>query len=149
MIGSLAAPRKYNIDIDPHGMIVGNLGRQGNVRDISYIVADGMNLPMRVRSIDMLVMFATFHHFPAPIALLSQLSEFVADDGLICLMCEPLGHVRHDSMPDDFRAEIARGVNEQSFALWEYKQMFDAANLDVVTAQIDMGSVKVALRPRR
>ncbi len=42
-----------------------------------------------------------------------------------------------------------RGVNKQSYELWEYKQMFEAANLDVVSVQIDVGSLKIALRPRR
>ena len=104
---------------------------------------------MLPRSIDMLVMFATFHHFPDPIELLSRLSDLVADDGLICLMCEPIGHVQKESIPEDYLIEVFRGVNKQSYQLWEYKQMFEAANLDVVSVQIDVGSLKIALRPRR
>jgi hypothetical protein len=50
---------------------------------------------------------------------------------------------------DDYLQEIRKGVNEQSFELWEYQQMFEAAKLDVVAAQIDVGSIKFALRPRR
>ncbi len=149
MIDFVAAPHKHNIDIDPYGMIIGNLKREGSDCLVNYVVADGMALPMRPRSIDMLVLFATFHHFPDPIRLLARLSDFVADDGLICLLCEPIGHVHRDTIPDEYLKEIRRGVNEQSFQLWEYQQMFTAANLDTLAAQIDVGSAKFALRPRR
>lgn len=149
MIERFDAPFKYNIDFDAYGMIVGNLARADRDSTVTFIVADGMDLPMRPRSIDMIVLFATFHHFPDPIGLLSRLSDFVADDGLICLMCEPIGHMHPDTVTQEFLDEIRRGVNEQSFDLWEYQQMFDAAKLDVVAAQIDIGSAKIALRPRR
>jgi hypothetical protein len=142
----LDAPIKYNVDVDPYGMIVANLSRP---RPVKFIIADGMALPMTKRSIDMLVMFATFQHIPEPVGLLSRLSEFVADDGLICLMCEPIGHVHRDTMPAEYLGELRKGVNEQSFALWEYQQMFDGAQLQVVAAQIDVGSAKFALRPKR
>ncbi len=149
MIDFVDAPHKHNIDIDPYGMIIGSLIRKGGESTVKFVVADGMSLPMRPRSIDMLVLFATFHHFPDPIGLLSRLSDFVADDGLICLLCEPIGHVHRDTIPDEYLKEIRRGVNEQSFQLWEYQQMFTAANLQTIAAQIDVGSAKFALRPRR
>ena len=146
MILHFDAPHKYNFDIDAYGMIVGKLIREGS--GIEFIVADGMALPMPPRSIDMIVLFATFHHFPDPIGLLKHLRDFVTDDGLICLMCEPLGHVHLDTIDKGYLEELRRGVNEQSFELWEYQQMFDAAGLDVVAVQIDVGSIKLALRPR-
>ncbi len=149
MIDHFDAPHKYNVDVDAYGMIVGKLMREGSDSGVTFIVADGMALPMLPRSIDMIVLFATFHHFPDPIGLLSRLREFVADDGLICLMCEPIGHVHADSIPGEYLEEIRKGVNEQSFQLWEYEQMFDAAGLDIVAAQIDIGSAKFALRPQR
>jgi len=149
MIAQVAAPDRFNVDIDPFGMIVGNLLRGGDGASVRFVIADGMALPMVPRSIDMLVMFATFHHFPDPVGLLIRLSDFVPDDGLICLMCEPIGHVHADSIPDEYLEEIRKGVNEQSFELWEYKQMFDAARLEIVAAQIDIGSAKFALRPQR
>ena len=149
MIAQVVAPKRVNVDIDPFGMLVGNLLREGEGTGVGFVIADGMALPMRPKSIEMLVMFATFHHFPDPVGLLARLSEFVADDGLICLMCEPLGHVRADNLPDEYLEEIRKGVNEQSFELWEYEQMFADAHLNVVAAQIDIGSAKFALRPRR
>jgi SAM-dependent methyltransferase len=149
MIDHFGMPEKYNVDVDPYGMIVGKLIRYGMDSTVKFIVANGMALPMPPRSIDMLVMFATFHHFPQPVELLSRLKDYVADDGLICLLCEPIGHVHRDLIEDDYLQEIRKGVNEQSFELWEYQQMFEAAKLDVVAAQIDVGSIKFALRPRR
>ena len=149
MIDHFDAPHKYNVDVDAYGMIVGKLMREGSDSGVTFIVADGMALPMLPRSIDMIVLFATFHHFPDPIGLLSRLREFVADDGLICLMCEPIGHVHLERLDPGYLEELRKGVNEQSFELWEYQQMFDAAELDVAAVQIDVGSVKVALRPRR
>ncbi|MBA3667430.1 MAG: methyltransferase domain-containing protein [Sphingomonas sp.] len=148
MIDHLDAPHKYNVDVDPYGMIVGKLIREGTDSDVEFIVADGMALPLPRRSIDMLVLFATFHHFPDPIGLLSHLRDFVTDDGLICLMCEPIGHVHLETLNPEYLKELGKGVNEQSFELWEYQQMFDAAKLDVVAVQVDVGSIKVALRPR-
>ncbi len=148
MIGSIAAAQKCNVDIDPFGMIVGNLLQSGSEQPMRYVIADGMAMPLAARSVDMLIMFATFHHFPDPIGLLLRLRHSVCDDGLICLLCEPIGHVHRDTVYAEYLTEIRRGVNEQSFALWEYRQMFDAAKLDVVAAQIDIGSAKFALRPR-
>ncbi len=46
-----------------------------------------------------------------------------------------------DHSPVEFDLEIGK--------LWEYQQMFTAANLDTIAAQIDVGSAKFALRPRR
>lgn len=149
MLIQMQAPYRFNVDVDPFGMIVGKLMHGPNDSELNYVVADGMALPFPPRSIDILMMFATFHHFPDPVGLLSRLKDFVADDGLICLLCEPLGHPHADTVEVEYVAELRRGVNEQSFTLWEYKQMFDAVALDVVTAQIDVGSAKFALRPRR
>jgi len=149
MLLQIEEGQRYNVDVDPFGMIMGKLRHGPAQPSLNYIVADGMALPFKPRAIDMLMMFATFHHFPDPIGLLSRLAEFVADDGLLCLMCEPIGHPHADFVDAGYVAELRRGVNEQSFELWEYQQMFDAAGLEVVVAQIDVGSAKVALRPRR
>lgn len=149
MLIQVEAAHRFNVDVDPFGMIIGKLRHGPADSKLHYVVADGMALPFPPRSIDMLMMFATFHHFPDPIGLLSRLADFVTDDGLICVMCEPTGHPHADTVEAEYVAELRRGVNEQSFALWEYQQMFDAAGLDVVAAQIDVGSAKVALRPRR
>jgi len=147
MIEKIKASVRINIDVDPYGMIIGHTLRKGKQGDIVYIVADGMNLPLERGSADIICMFATFHHFPDPTGLLKYLAQFVAPDGLIALLCEPIGHVHRDSLPTEFLNEIEKGVNEQSFEFWEYAQMFEAAGLEVAACQIDVGSLKVALRP--
>jgi SAM-dependent methyltransferase len=147
MIEKIKASVRINIDVDPYGMIVGNMLRKGKQGDLIYIVADGMNLPLERGWADIICMFAAFHHFPDPTGLLKHLAQFVAPDGLIVLLCEPIGHVHRDSLPPEFLNEIEKGVNEQSFEFWEYAQMFESAGLEVVDCQIDVGSLKVALRP--
>lgn len=149
MIERIEAQVRINIDVDPYGMIIGNMLRKDKPDDLVYVVADGMNLPLERGWADIVCMFATFHHFPDPTGLLKHLAQFVAPDGLIALMCEPIGHVHRDSLPAEFLNEIEKGVNEQSFEFWEYAQMFEAAGLDVLACQVDVGSLKVALRPAR
>ena len=129
-------------------MIVGKLIRKDSGSTVEFAAADAMALPLPHGTIDLLVMSATFHHFPDPALLLSRLREFLQEDGSLCLMCEPIGHVQRETIEEEFLGEIRKGVNEQSFALWEYQQMFDVAGLDVVCAQLDVGSAKFALRPR-
>jgi SAM-dependent methyltransferase len=148
MTAGVQAAEKINVDIDPYGMILGSLRRQNIERQVRFVVADGMNLPFRARSVDVIAMFATFHHFPDPTGLLRHLAQFVVDDGLICLMCEPIGHVHRDTQSESFVGELLRGVNEQSFELWEYAQMFSAAGLEIADCRLDVGSLKVALRCR-
>jgi SAM-dependent methyltransferase/uncharacterized protein YbaR (Trm112 family) len=140
-----------NVDIDPFGMIVGSIRDSKAPASPTYIVSDGMNLPFANRSIDAFAMFATFHHFPDPVGLLHHLSMKLDDDGIIALMCEPIGHVVKGTMDDGYRKELLKGVNEQSFAFREYAQMFEDAGLYVADSQIDVGSLKVALKkkPRR
>lgn len=145
----LTAAEKINVDIDPYGMIIGNLVRDTPRDSITYLVADGMNLPLQPGWADIIVMFASFHHFPDPIGLLKRLSQFLAPDGLICLISEPIGHVQRHTQPPDYLRELQRGVNEQSFALWEYAQIFKFAGLEVADCRIDYGSLKVALRRPR
>jgi SAM-dependent methyltransferase len=137
-----------NVDIDPFGMIIGNIRDTKSSTGVTYLVSDAMNLPFADRSIDVFAMFATFHHFPDPVGLLRHLSKKLTHGGLIALLCEPIGHVWRSAIPDVYRDELLKGVNEQSFALWEYAQMFDAAGLYVVEAQVDLGSLKVALKTK-
>jgi ubiquinone/menaquinone biosynthesis C-methylase UbiE len=146
MIEEFSAASRVNVDVDPFGMMVGSLLRLGSHSPVQFVVADAMQLPFQRGSIDVLVMFATFHHFPEPIELLARCAEYVAQDGLICLMCEPVGHVHRDTIYEEYLREIRKGVNEQSFALWEYRQIFDHAGLTVAAARIDSGSAKFALR---
>ena len=149
IVGLFDAPEKINIDIDTYGMLLGKLVRRNSGSNVTYVVADGMNLPLQPKWADLIMLFAAFHHFPDPPGFLRHLAKFLTEDGLLCLMCEPIGHVHRDTQPEGFRNELLNGVNEQSFELWEYAQMFDGAGLEVVDCQVDVGSLKVALRRKQ
>ena len=149
IVGLFDAAEKINIDIDTYGMLLGKLVRRNSDSNVTYVVADGMNLPLQPQWADMIMLFAAFHHFPDPLGFLRHLAKFLTKDGLLCLMCEPIGHVHRDTQPEGFRNELINGVNEQSFELWEYAQMFDGAGLEVIDCQVDVGSLKVALRRKQ
>ena len=84
-----------NLDVDAHGLMTRNIVKSDSIKSL---VADGMDIPFDDHCFDVITMFATFHHFPDPISFLRHLSTKVKPSGLICLMCEPIGHVRveHD-----------------------------------------------------
>lgn len=134
----------WNLDVDAHGLMARNI-RGGS--GVTSIVADGCNLPFADRSLDVITMFATFHHFPDPVGLLRHLSTKIRGDGLLCLMCEPIGHVTADHDYKAYFEELEKGVNEQSFEVWEYLAMLDAAGLQIVDARFEAGSAKIAARP--
>jgi SAM-dependent methyltransferase len=143
LIGELPGT-KFNVDVDVFGLIFGTLR---NVHpSVQSVAADGMNLPFPTGSLDVIVTFATFHHFPDPIGLLKHLRTKLSPGGLICLLCEPVGQVYRDGAPREFIEELKRDVYEQSFALWEYAEMFRQANLEIADVRVDVGSLKVALR---
>src|SRR5262245_56080996 len=135
---------KFNVDVDIFGLFFGSLRRPYG--GVTSVAADGMNLPFADGYLDAIVLFATFHHFADPIGLLKHLKTKLAPGGIIFLLCEPVGHVYRDTAPRDFIEELKRGVNEQSFALWEYDEMFRRAGLDLARIHVDAGSLKAALR---
>lgn len=138
---------RYNVDIDAFGLMTLNI-REKNKGSaaVRNIVANGMQLPFEPKSLDAIIMFATFHHFPDPIALLVHLRSKLKDDGIICLMCEPIGHVFHDTGANEFIDELNRGVYEQSFMPWEYRDMLSEAGFSIVRTALDSGSLKLAAR---
>jgi SAM-dependent methyltransferase len=143
----LTEARLYNLDIDPHGLAFGTIQRRiGGGRAVFDVVGDGTRLPFADTSLDAIVMFATLHHFPDPIRLLRHLRTKLTPGGLICVMCEPMGHVSRENLPSDYREELLEGICEQAFQPWEYLQFFEAAGLRVAHAMVDTGSLKVALK---
>ncbi len=134
-----------NLDVDLHGLMARNIVKNDNVVSI---VANGMDIPFQDRAIDAIVMFATFHHFPDPVLLLRRLGGKVKSGGLICLMCEPIGHVTAAHNYTAYVEELEKGVNEQSFEIWEYVAMIKAAGLVIVDAVFDRGAAMIAARPK-
>lgn len=139
--------QRFCVDIDPYGVAVGHHLIQPRNAGVQFVVADGLQLPFGRRSLDLVALFASFHHFPDPIALLRHLRSLLRPSGLVCLLCEPVGHVERSTLDPTFRHELEKGVNEQSFALWEYAWMAKQAGYRVVEAQVDLGSLKLALQP--
>jgi SAM-dependent methyltransferase len=144
MTSKLRGGIRFNLDVDAHGLMCRNIVGSGAIRSI---VADGFDLPFADHSLDVIAMFAAFHHFPEPISLLRHLAQKVKVDGLVCLMCEPIGHVMAHHNYEGYIHELQAGVNEQSFQVWEYVAMLEAAGLQIVDATFDRGSAKIAARP--
>ncbi|MFI5184159.1 MAG: methyltransferase domain-containing protein [Vicinamibacteria bacterium] len=143
---ALRNARRYNLDIDPFGLVFGTVQRAlGGGEPVADVLGDGTRLPFAAGAFDAIVMFATLHHFPDPVSLLRHLRRKLAPGGLICVLCEPMGHVTRDTLPEDFRHELLGGICEQAFEAWEYRQFFLAAGLRVAHALWDVGSLKVAL----
>ncbi|MFH5924538.1 class I SAM-dependent methyltransferase [Roseomonas xinghualingensis] len=138
--------QRYNVDIDAFGLMTYNIKEGLCSASVRNVVANGMNLPFPPDFADSILLFATFHHFPDPVALLRHLTTRIKPGGLLLLMCEPIGHVFHDGAPADFMSELERGVYEQSFMPWEYRAMLAAAGLEIVEAALDPGSLKIAAR---
>lgn len=134
-----------NLDVDAHGLMARNIIKADSIKSI---VADGMDIPFADGTFDAIVMFATFHHFWDPILFLKNLSKKIKPSGMICLMCEPIGHVFAEHNYKEFIGELERGVNEQSFEIWEYQKMIDEAGLEIVDALFDRGSAMIALRSK-
>lgn len=150
MIAGLDYTNRINFDVDPYGLMIGKYANANHVAvggsyPVDFVLADGLNLPIKDGWADVICIFSAFHHFPDPAELLRHFETKLSENGLILLMCEPVGHVHRSGIDDGYLAELRKGVNEQSFALWEYDQIFEKSHLTVYRSQLDAGSLKVAL----
>lgn len=147
MVQYLAAEiEAYNLDIDPFGLMTLSIKKAGTPAAVTNVVADGLHLPFPDGSLDAVVMFSTFHHFPDPAALLRAIRRKLAPGGFLALLCEPVGHVFAGAVPASFLEEINKGVYEQSFAPWEYRALVEGVGFRTVEAWIDHGSLKLQAR---
>jgi SAM-dependent methyltransferase/uncharacterized protein YbaR (Trm112 family) len=142
---------KFNCDVDVFGLAFGELRQRaawgGNV---NYVAASGTALPFADGTFDCICIFASFHHFFDLVGLLRHLGRKLRRGGIVCLMCEPVGHVFRATVAPEYRNELLNGVNEQSFQPWEYRDLLRKAGLDVVEAVIGAGgSLKLAATRRR
>lgn len=142
---------RFNMDIDAHGMFSHSLLHASGVANPDMfmdIIGDGMRPPFCDGVLDAVVMYATFHHFPDPVGLLRGFLPKLAPGGIVMLFCEPVGHVFADTGATEYIHELELGAFEQSFMYWEYAALADAAGYDVIATANDLGSAKIALRPK-
>lgn len=145
LIAEVEARQRFNLDVDAHALMARNISRPDG---IFSLVGDGFALPFRDRSLDAIVMAATFHHFANPVGFLAQLRDKLRSNGVVVLLCEPIGHViaTHRLHNPLYFHELESGVNEQSFEVWEYEAFARAAGFEILEARFESGSAKIALR---
>jgi SAM-dependent methyltransferase len=105
----------------------------------AFMSCDAAQLPFADASADGIVLFAAFHHFEDPRALLAEMRRVIVDDGFIYIAndcCAP------DPTGGDYLAELRRGINEQMFTLPEYQELFRSAGLEVARARVDLHDLK-------
>ena len=85
---------------------------------------------------------------PDPLTCLRELRRVVKDDGIIALLCEPVGYYQAETLSSVFRNELERGINEQIFSAEEYQHLFMQAGLFATRVIVDRGSIKAILRPQ-
>jgi uncharacterized protein YbaR (Trm112 family) len=138
----------YNVDIDVHGLQIGNVTNQLQGLGIHFVCADVNALPFADAYFDCITMFASLHHFPDLRVTLRSLAQKIKPQGFLGIMCEPVGHYYGDSIDLKFREELQRGINEQSFSLPEYGMIFQDAGLVATQVMVDGCSLKAILRRR-
>jgi SAM-dependent methyltransferase len=146
MLGRVAG-EAYNVDVDLLGLQVGCVVRRARGNFVTIVCADAQNLPFAEGFFDAIVMFASLHHFPDPAATLRGLRPYLRPGGFIGLFCEPVGQVWPGVVDPAFAEELQHGVNEQSFSLAEYAQIFRNARLDASEVVVDYNSLKAYLVP--
>ena len=145
----------YNVDVDLLGLQVGSIVQQPRQRlaagglpgQVTFICADAHHLPFADDFFDVIIMFASLHHFPQPAAVLRQLRAHLRVGGFIGVFCEPIGQIWPGVVDEAFAAELEHGVNEQGFSLAEYAQIFAAAGLQAADVEADYNSLKARLVP--
>lgn len=135
----------YNVDVDVHGLQVGVLATQRSGVEIQFICADANELPFIDSFFDCIVIFSSLHHFPDLRTTMKALARKVRSGGFIAVLCEPISHYFGDSIPSDFLNELLKGVNEQTFSLAEYADIFSYAGLNSEDVIADVGSLKAFL----
>ncbi|MBA2281153.1 MAG: methyltransferase domain-containing protein [Acidimicrobiia bacterium] len=137
-----------NVDINLPLLELGSLWYEHNADDavserLAFLCADATDLPFESETFDVVAMFATLHHFPAPEVLLRECRRLVRPDGIVAVLCEPVGGSLEDT---DTLRDLVKGINEQVFTVTEYVAIFAAAGLEVVSGTQVGGSLRVFLR---
>jgi SAM-dependent methyltransferase/uncharacterized protein YbaR (Trm112 family) len=138
----------YNLDIDIHGLQMGNVTSQLQGAGIEFVCADVNALPFPDGYFDCITMFASLHHFPDLRQTLRLLAQKIKPQGFLGIMCEPVGHFYGDNIDPKFREELERGINEQTFSLPEYGMIFQDAGLVPERVVVNAYSLKSILKRR-
>ncbi len=136
----------YNLDIDVHGLQIGHLAGQSMQRNVAFLCADAHAIPFPDDYFDCITIFSSLHHFPDLRVTLCSLARKIHTQGFLAVMCEPVGHLYGEGFYPLFIEELLKGVNEQSFSLSEYAEIFQAAGLVVDEVIVHGGSLKAFLR---
>lgn len=107
---------------------------------LAFLTCDGTRLPFAPATFDGVSMFAAFHHFADPVALLNEVKRVLKPGGFAYIACDCCAP---DPASPDYLKDLAQGVNEQMFTLPEYHGFFRAAGLSVARARVDCQSLKV------
>jgi SAM-dependent methyltransferase len=140
----------HNVDVDLLGLQIGcmvqdRLEPERIGSQVHQLCASGDELPYADGYFDVIVMFATLHHFPDPARTLAHIATKLRPGGFIGLFCEPVGHVDAGNVDIEYLRELQRGVNEQSFVMREWAEIFRAAQLQAKDAVVEGGSLKARL----
>lgn len=103
---------------------------------------DAFNPPFQARQFDGVCIFSALHHFPDPAAFLRRLSDLVKPGGLIGIFCEPCDL---SAIGEGYIRDLLAGINEQIFAIDEYRHMFASVNMVEQSIRNDGGSLKAIL----
>jgi SAM-dependent methyltransferase/uncharacterized protein YbaR (Trm112 family) len=137
----------YNVDVDVYGLQIGKLSSLKAGVNINFICADVNSLPFPDQFFDCIVIFSSLHHFPDLPFTLRELSKKIQPNGFIAVLCEPVGHYFGDNISVELLSELQKGVNEQTFSLTEYANIFRHAGLNAEDVIADVGSLKAFLKP--
>lgn len=135
----------YNVDIDIHAMQIGALLNQHWNKQVQFICADAHTLPFPDGTFDAIIFSNALHHFPDVRQFLLTIARKLRPDGFIAALSEPVGHYYGSNISSEFLQELLKGVNEQSFTLAEYADIFRSSGL---TAEViaDAGSLRAFLK---
>jgi ubiquinone/menaquinone biosynthesis C-methylase UbiE len=109
---------------------------------LAFASCDGTHLPFADGAFDGVVMYSAFHHFAEPLALLHEMKRVSGPRGFIFFGAETCAP---DPTDLAYRAELARGINEQMWTLVEYTDFFRQASLRVARARVDHNTLRAGL----
>jgi ubiquinone/menaquinone biosynthesis C-methylase UbiE len=109
---------------------------------LAFVSCEGAVLPFADGAFEGVMLFAAFHHFADPVALLREAMRVTTPEGFIYLACDSCFP---ETSREDYLNDLRDGINEQIWTLPEFAAYFREAGLAVAQARIDHASLKVVL----